>query len=262
MAVAHAGGSVAWVVPTYRNARPLWRFVEQHAAGVAALHRSEMTAQFKRGQVGIYTADNDVGMRGDAFDLVICDESAQYRPETWTDVIMPTLADRNGRAMLISTPKGKNWYWREFTRGKSGEAGYAAFNAPSSDNPSPSIRAAYEAAKTRVSSRTFEQEWNAQFVDDGGGVFRNVRECATATPQSEATKGHQYVIGVDWGRTNDATEVIVFDCTLKETVHRRKMEGKPYEFQIDVLESVYKSFGFFEGDAFVKRYVAIGGDVN
>jgi len=244
MAVAYNGGSVAWVVPTYRNARPLWRFVEQHAATVADLRRAEMTAQFDKGHLTIYTADNDVGMRGEAFDLVICDEAAQYRHETWTDVIMPTLADRNGRTMLISTPKGKNWYWQEFMRGYNKERGYASFNAPTSANPSPMIRAAYQAAKTRVSQRTFLQEWDAQFVDDGGGVFHNVRECATSTALDKAVEGHNYVIGVDWGRTNDATEFCVMDLDGKRMVHRRKLDGVSFNQQANVLETLCHAFNF------------------
>src|SRR3990167_4628128 len=64
LAVAHLGGSVAWVVPTYRNARPVWRMAEAVAgtyvkAGAAEVHRAERTVTFRPGGwLGIFTAEN------------------------------------------------------------------------------------------------------------------------------------------------------------------------------------------------------------
>jgi hypothetical protein len=48
---ANEGLSVAWVVPIYRNARPLWRFVEKHLAPVGGrvrINKSELTVEFPR----------------------------------------------------------------------------------------------------------------------------------------------------------------------------------------------------------------------
>jgi hypothetical protein len=99
-AAAANGASVAWVVPTYKNARPIWRFVEQHAAGIANVNKSDMIAKFPGGGwLGVYTGENDVALRGEAFDLVVVDEAAQIKPETYSDVIMPTLADRHWRRL-------------------------------------------------------------------------------------------------------------------------------------------------------------------
>lgn len=244
LACAAHGAAVAWVVPTYRNARPLWRFIERFAGGEAELHRAEMTARFPQwggGWLGVYTADNDVSLRGEAFDLVVVDEAAQIKPETWTDVIMPTLADRDGRAMLISTPKGKNWFWQEWVKADGVRA--KAWNAPSKANPMPTIQRAYEMARQRVSARTFAQEWDAQFIDDGGGVFRDVSKATTAEPQSNAQPGHAYVIGADWGRTNDATVFVVVDITSRAACYIDRMEGTPYAAQLMRLRALWDRFG-------------------
>src|SRR3990167_793385 len=124
LACANAGAAVAWVVPTYKNARPVWRFAEQMTASVSLrlkVQRSDRMIEFPGGGwLGVYTADNDVSMRGEAFDVVIVDEAARVSEETYYDVIIPTLADRAGRCLLISTPKGRNWFWKEFQRGLSG----------------------------------------------------------------------------------------------------------------------------------------------
>jgi len=244
LANAARGGAVGWIVPTYRNARPLWRFVERHATGFANLRRSEMTAEFGRGHLTIYTADNDIGIRGEAFDLVVVDEAARIKEETYTDAIMPTLADRNGKAILISTPKGRNWFWREFERGRSDGKYQASFTAPSAANPMPQIRQAARMAKERVSARTYQQEWLAEFVSDGS-FFVNVEMCATAAPQSAATAGHDYVIGVDWARAagGDNTAFVVVDINEQSAVNATTHNGKSFEFQLRSLVELYDRFG-------------------
>ena len=242
-----SGAQVAWVVPTYKNARVPWRFAEAataQARGRVQLHRTDRLITFPSGgRVGIYTADNPVGILGEAFDVVIVDEAARVAEEVWTDALLPTLADRNGVALLISTPKGRNWFWREWQRGARGDAGYASWQSPSSANPSPQIQAAAVAAQDRVSDRTYQQEWLAQFVDDGGGVFRGVRSLATATPQDRALPGHSYLIGVDWGRTNDATVITVLDASTHAVAAIDRMTQTDYALQLTRLRGVWQRFG-------------------
>lgn len=172
LSTAAAGGRVAWVVPTYRNGRPLWRWAEAACAplvrrDLVRLNRAERTIEFPEsdGFLGIYSDDNDAGIRGEWFNLAILEEAAQIAEATWTDVVQPTLADADGDAIIISTPKGKNWFWREWQRGLSQMDGeIAAFTAPTSDNPSPSIRQAAALARERVPDATYRQEWLAEFV--------------------------------------------------------------------------------------------------
>lgn len=246
LACANAGAAVAWVVPTYKNARPVWRFAERMTAPVAKrleVRRSERTIDFPGGGfLGVYTADNPVSILGEAFDLVICEEAARIAPDVWGETIMPTLADYDGRAMLISTPRGHNWFWQEFQRGLADGKEQASFTASSHDNPNPQIRKAFELARERVSERTFQQEWMAQFLADGGGVFRNVEAAATAEYQASAIPGHQYVIGADWGRTVDATVYMVVDVTLQAMVHCDRMTATDFQTQRTRLAALSEKF--------------------
>jgi len=240
------GAHVAWVAPTYGNSRALWRFLER--AGLQdkriVTRKSERELVIPRaGRIGIYTADNSVGMRGEAFDIVICDEAPQYHEEVWSDVLMPTLADRSGRAFLIGTPKGRNWFWREYQRGLADGTHYASFTAPSSANPLPSIRRAAELARQYVSDRTYRQEWLAEFVEDGGGVFRRVAEAATLAPMDRGEDGRYYVIGADWGRTNDATVFAVMDVERRAVVALDRMTNTDYNLQLARLRALSERFG-------------------
>lgn len=177
-AAAASGNRCAIGAPNYRNTRPLWRWAENAVrplvkSGLAVVNRSERTIEFPSvgGFLGVYSLDNPDSMRGEWFDLVAIDEAARVSEEAWTDVIQPCLADYAGQAFLISTPKGRNWFWREFIAGQEDGKYIKSWTAPSSDNPMPSIRAAVEKAKQRVSDNTFRQEWMAEFVEDAMTYF-------------------------------------------------------------------------------------------
>ena len=255
---ANRGARVAWVAPTYKNSRPLWRFCETATITESSrlrINRTEREIEFPSGgSIMIYTADNDTAMRGESFDVAIVDEAAQVKEETYTDVILPTLADRDGVCWLISTPKGRNWFYREWINADGHDA--ARFQASSNANPMPTIQRAFELAKSRVSGRTFRQEWLAEFVDDGGGVFRRVTEAATATPQDSGEGG--YVIGADWGRTNDATVFCVIDVASNSQVFIDRMTDTDYNLQVMRLRALYDRFGH---PPIVAEYNSMGGPI-
>jgi len=232
---ADKGGIVAWIAPTYRNSRPLWRAAEKAIAPVAqhlTVRRAEREIVFPSGgALYVYSADNPDSIRGMSFDLVIIDEASRITEEAWTDAIQPTLADRGGRAILISTPHGRNWFYREWLRAKSGARDMAAFQAPSSDNPIPSIKEAFERAREIMSDRTFRQEWLAEFVDDGGGVFRGIAEAVRVPIGREPNPDRTYVAGLDWALSNDYTVLTIIDQTEREVVHVERMTMVDYAVQ-------------------------------
>ena len=235
LSCADLGATVAWIAPTYRNSRPLWRAAERAVAPVAhklTVRRSEREIVFPGGgSLFVYSADNPDAMRGMSFDLVIIDEASRVSEESWTDVIQPTLADRGGRAMLISTPVGRNWFYREWLKGRQHSERIASFQAPSSANPMPTIREAFERARETVSDRTFRQEWLAEFVDDGGGVFRSVTDAVRAQHVDAPNTDHTYVAGLDWALSNDYTVLTVIDQTEHEVVHVERMTMVDYAVQ-------------------------------
>jgi len=64
-------------------------------------------------QVDFVTGERLDAMRGLKFHLVIIDE-ASYIPnleEGWLNSIRPTLTDYKGKAIFLSTPKGKNYFY-------------------------------------------------------------------------------------------------------------------------------------------------------
>jgi len=251
LACASQGAQVAWIVPTYKQGRPLWRWSEMLVAPLRAhrmvkINRADRLIEFASGGfLGVYSADSPDSIRGNAFDLVVGDEAARITEDTWQAVIQPTLADRNGRAILISTPRGRDWFFREYTRGKElNNAEQACWNAPTAGNPNPQIQAAYHQAKTRISERTFRQEWDAEFVNWEGQVFRLVEDLSVVDIIDGARVGHEYVAGIDWGKLNDYTVLSVIDVTTKEQVYIDRFNSVDYSIQLNRLEGAHQKFKF------------------
>jgi hypothetical protein len=245
--VACAGGAVAWVVPIYANASPLWRFLLKATGpgqrnGLVSINKNEHAVSFAGGgYVQIFSADRDVAMRGNAFHLVVVDEAAQVSEVTHEEVILPTLADHDGVEVLISTPKGRTWYFDEYTRAAGDRSGLrSAWNAPSSANPHPNIRKAFHEAQRNCSAKTFRQEWLAEFIDDGE-VFSNINRCLRPV---ELPVGGQLVFGIDWAREEDFTVVVGFnpwsDGSIKggsaKTLYRATR--KPYAEQLQQIRGL------------------------
>lgn len=247
MEVLRQHGKVAWVTPTFKNSRPLWRWSVQVTAPAVKARRmnvskTERTIETNRGGLlALFSGDNIDAIRGEAFHCVVMDEAARLPEDAWTDAIMPTLADYDGDAILISTPKGKNWFWLEWLKGQEMSAEYASWQAPTSDNPMPSIRRAFEKVRDRVPEDTYRQEWLAEFIE-GGTVFRRIREAATATRQDNPIAGHAYVFGVDWGKHNDWTVITVLDITDKSAVYVDRFNQIDYTLQAGRLKALAQRF--------------------
>lgn len=221
---AQQGQRVAWVVPSYKNARPVWRWVEQltgtHLRYGVRVNKSERFVEFPNGGfLGVFSADNPDSLRGDAYHLVVMDEGARQGETVFTDVILPTLADYNGDLIIPSTPKGKNWFYHEYQRGLADMKEQASFHAATSANPSPNIQEAFLKARERLTERSFREEWLAEFIDGGGSVFRRIDEAKYSAPLvSTPQVKHRYVAGLDWAQSYDYTVMLILDTDEKRVV--------------------------------------------
>lgn len=107
-----ADGRFAYVAPYYAQAKDVvWAYVKRYAGQIpgVAINESELRVDFPNGaRVRLYGADNYDRLRGLYLDGVVLDEFADQPPQAWREVIRPALADRQGWALFIGTPKGRN----------------------------------------------------------------------------------------------------------------------------------------------------------
>ncbi|MGQ9455075.1 MAG: terminase large subunit domain-containing protein [Armatimonadota bacterium] len=169
------------------------------------------------------TADEDGrNLRGHTAHRVIVDEAAYVRDRVIEEVIAPMLADTAGRLVMISTPFGKNHFYRAFVRGQTdttkgnGESRVSSFQFPSWLNPHISRRY-IEAQRSELTPRQFAVEYEAQFLDDQASVFA-WDDIQSAILRHDGLAGLNYcdqnectVAGIDWGRYGDYTAVVAVE---------------------------------------------------
>lgn len=216
------GGMAWWVLPTFDLAKRVgWATMTQVLkpllrAGYVEANKSDLLMTFQNGGTfQVKSGDRPERLVGDGLDFVVIDECGTIHPDVWSESLRPALADKQGSALFVGTPKGRNWFWELFMRGNNPEIeGWQSWHFPTLANPyiAPSE---IEQAKAQMPDAKFRQEFEAEFIEDFAGVFRNVRSCIT--DHANATLRNT-VMGVDWGRHNDYTAIAVMDADTQQLI--------------------------------------------
>ena len=210
------GFDVGWVAPNYKLLDEAWRMAKRIFRAYitrtdAQLHRMELSTG---AALDFWTLEDPDAGRGRKYGLLIVDEAAMARhlKQAWEAALEPTLTDHDGGAWFFSTPKGRNYFW-ELSQRCGADPEWAHHHAPSAENPHLP-RAALDRRRKNTAERIFAQEYLAQFLEDGGGVFRRVMAAVDTRLKSvsRTEPGESIVIGVDWGRHNDFTVILALRC--------------------------------------------------
>lgn len=236
---ANRGGVAWWVSPTYKMSDVGWRPLRQIAGRIPTVDVSLVDRRVRfpgGGSVTVRSADNPNSLRGEGLDFLVMDECAYIAEDAWVEALRPALSDRKGRALFISTPRGRNWFWKIYQRGLEVSEEWASFTFPTSANPYIDP-AEIEAARITLPELTFEQEYLAQFLENSGTVFRNIAACmgapANARPEDHAM--HRIVMGGDWGKQADFTALSIGCATCKLELHLDRFNKIDYHFQRERL---------------------------
>lgn len=238
------GGRAWWVFPSYPMAAVGWRMLKRLAVQIpgAKMREVDRLVEMNGGTIQIRSADNPDSLRGESLDQLVLDECAFMAETAWTEALRATLSDRQGQALFISTPKGRNWFWRLWKAAELDDgATWRSWRFSTFDNPHINPTEV-EAARRQLPERIFQQEYMAEFIEDGAGVFRRVHEAATAEPEAAATAGEEYVIGVDWGKHADFTALAVLNTTRRALVQIDRFNQIDYAVQVGRLRGLCERF--------------------
>lgn len=110
----------AYVAPFTSQAKDVaWSYLRRFTARFrgARASVSELRVDLPNGaRIRLYGADHYDRLRGIYLDGVVLDEFADMDPRAWSEVIRPALADRQGWAAFIGTPKGRNAFFELYER--------------------------------------------------------------------------------------------------------------------------------------------------
>lgn len=201
------GKRVAYITPTYKLAKI---FFERLISVIPFQNnKSDLIIEFpNNGSIEFFTGERLDNLRGRKFHLVVIDE-ASYNSDLengWLNSIRPTLTDYVGSAMFLSTPKGKNFFYSLFLKGKS-EKNWESFKFTTYDNPHISPDE-IEDAKSQLPHAVFEQEYMANPMENASNPFgiEHIAKCKRPLSNEPAM-----YYGIDLAKSFDYSVIIGLD---------------------------------------------------
>ena len=165
--------NIWYVAPTYKAAKDIaWDMLKEQVpkSWVRKINESELSMKLKNGSViSLKGAEKPDNLRGRSIDFCVMDEFADMKPETWHEVLRPSLSDRQGNALFIGTPKGRNHFYDLWSQGLDDWASFQFTTLDGGNVPCDEV----EAAKRDLDERTFKQEYLAAFVNYSGIIYYN-----------------------------------------------------------------------------------------
>lgn len=238
------GKVIWWILPNYSYATEVWEELKELLRPIRVNKKSGESQRKillpNEGSITVKSAHDPDSLRGRGLDGVVMDEAAMIPTDAAWETLRPALSDKLGEALFLTTPKGRNWLFRLWLRGRGNTAlngGWASFHFPTWESPTVPINEV-EDARRDMTELGFRQEYAAQFLRDAGLVFRNLSACfGTPLGQARANRRHKYVMGVDWGQSNDYTVITVMDADTHEVVYIDRFNKISWAFQRDRLKA-------------------------
>jgi terminase large subunit-like protein len=170
---AWAPGRLAWYVgPTYKQAKRIaWKPLKQITRPYWASIPNETDLRIELtsgGTICLRGADNYDSLRGDGLDFLVLDEFASMQQEAWAEVLRPALADKQGRALFIGTPRGHNHFY-DLYQAVQGWPEWKTFQFTTEQGGNVSSQE-IRSATQELDERTFRQEFQASFENLASGI--------------------------------------------------------------------------------------------
>lgn len=234
-----------WVVaPTFPLVREDWLTAEIIFKDlITSKNQTEMRMHFgDRAVLEFKSAEReDEGLRGAGLDCGIIDESSRVSKKSWEQGIRPALADKQGRAIFISTPKGRNWFFDLYQQGLEENREIKSWKFPTYTNPY-FPKNEWEVIEKTTPEMILKQEYLADFLEDEATVFKNINKCIRGSFE-EPNDRESYTIGLDLGKAEDFTVSTVIrhsDCQVVYVHRMNKIDWTLQKEHIKAITSKYR----------------------
>lgn len=228
------GSSVMYVAPTLGQARSIiWDLL--HDLGrpvIKSSHVNNLEITLINGRkILVRGADNPDSLRGVSLVYLVMDEVAFIKQDVWEKILRAALSDKKGRALFISTPSGRNWFYDVFKLGQDGtDEEWKAWHYTTQDNETIDPKE-IEAAKRSLSSFAFKQEYLSSFDTAGSDIFK-----PEWIKEGEVTKDGSYVIAIDLAGFENISDGSQNKKRLDETAIAVVKIGTDNKWYVDKIE--------------------------
>jgi len=186
---------------------------------------------------------------GHDYDLISFDEVA-FEPHAdyvINEVLTMRLADRSGRLDLVSTPCGRNWFYRKYRELKDRPtSAYVQWGAAVEN---PNINHEFlEQKRSQLSPGRVAQNLAGLFVDSDREILKEEqiqRALAQATGLASRMPEHRYVTGWDLARKETFTVGLTLDVTTLpyQLVKLERFHNRDWPFVYAAIRARKREYG-------------------
>lgn len=208
----------AYMAP-YRNQakRIAWEYLKYYTNVIPGIRRNESELYVELptqhsgspgARIYIVGADKPDALRGEYLDGVILDEYAQIKTGLYGEIIVPALADRDGFAYFIGTPKGQNAFYELYLKALKDKAYFACcYRVDETGILSPEK---IEEMKAEMTPDEIRQELYCDFTASASNIVMSI-DLVSAAAQRELTEPDVYgmpiILSLDVARFGDDDSV-------------------------------------------------------
>ena len=207
---------IAFIAPTFQQARDIaWEMLKKRCLPIAT------NINETRLEIKIRTQDGGESflclrgwearetLRGQAFDMVVLDEIREMREFWlgWYEILEPTLLDRRGEAMFISTPNGFDHFY-DLCNLELKDTNFKSFHFSSYDNPSLPLEE-LEQKRINTPEDKFSQEYLAEFRKKSGLVYPEFNRETHLFDDFNIYRKVERIAGIDFGFTNPSVILVI-----------------------------------------------------
>ena len=232
------------IAPTYKQSKLNFDLMIKHFKRATSSYiKNPMTVYWTNGSITKFSsAESGDTLRGDSLHMIVLDECAFIDESLWQEILRPMLSDTEGKAILVSTPHGRNWFYHMWCRGQDPEyPEYESFKFPTSSNPHIK-KAEIAEAKHSLPADVFKQEYLAEFLESEGLVFKNVHACVDGELQDHPTSGKTYTLSWDPAKHTDYSVCIVMDDEIGRVVAFDRFRRIDYSAQINIVAELARKW--------------------
>lgn len=211
-AINDPGSKTAFISPTYQQVRKVMEELNEAIAETRIAKKinfSTYEIHLINGSIIYFrSAENYDALRGYTFSYLLIDEASYVKETAWRAAIQPTVLILGKKCILMSTPRGHDFFYEMYALGQDPEhPNYQSYKMTYEGNPFVDMQE-IEAAKKTLPPAIFKAEYEGEFIQGESMVFQNYQACMyDAYPKPQ---GRTYV-GVDLGRESDYTCAVFMD---------------------------------------------------
>ena len=232
-----------YITPQYPLSREAFKSMVSKLGNqlVKVANKSELMIEFINGSVLTFkSTTNEEAIRGLQAHYIVVDEFSYIAPGIFETVIRPCGNVLGKQFLIVSTPKGKNLFYEMWMRGKDQgdpKNQYISFKAHYTDNPVYNLQEV-EDAKRVLPKGIFLQEYEGEFLEDGGSVFPDI---SNIQQHSYVETGLYHFMGLDLGRRSDYAVLYVLN-DKGETVHIMREQKKNWTLIVAQIVNLLKKY--------------------